>query len=207
MKEEIVIFGYSGHAFVVNDSLSENQTIIGYIDTSEKAKNVLNLNYLGNDDSISKQSKNHYYFPAIGNNQVRSKIIDLLFANNLPLTTIIHQTSVISNSATIQKGTLVGPGVIINAYAIVGKGVILNSGSIIEHECNIGDCVHIAPGAVLAGNVSIGNNSFIGANSTIKEGVAIGENVIIAAGSTVLENIPSNEMWAGSPAKKKKNVK
>lgn len=206
MIEEIVIFGYSGHAYVVNDCLSGYQRIVGYIDNSAKDENPLEIEYLGNDAIISNLSKEASYFPAIGNNNVRAKVIALIEENALKSTTIIHSRAIVSPTASLEGFTLVGPGAIINAKAKIGKGVIINSGCIIEHECNIGNNSHIAPGTVLAGNVSIGNNSFIGANSTVKEGVTIGDNVIVAAGSTVLENIPSNEMWAGSPAKKKKNV-
>ena len=51
------------------------------------------------------------------------------------------------------------------------------------------------------GRVTIGNNVFIGAESVVLPGVTIGDNVIIGANSTVTHNIPSNTVYAGSPAK------
>ena len=48
---------------------------------------------------------------------------------------------------------------------------------------------------------NIGNNVFIGINSIILMGAQIGDNVIIGAGSVVSGIIPSNEVWAGNPAK------
>ena len=49
--------------------------------------------------------------------------------------------------------------------------------------------------------VIIGENSFIGAGSTILKGVTIGNRSIIGAGSVVACDVPSDEIWAGNPAK------
>lgn len=49
--------------------------------------------------------------------------------------------------------------------------------------------------------VTIHDNVFIGAHCIILKGVEIGQNSIIGAGSIVTKSIPSNEIWAGNPAK------
>lgn len=51
------------------------------------------------------------------------------------------------------------------------------------------------------GKVKIGNNVFIGANCVITKPVTIGDNVIVGAGSIITKDIPSNEIWAGVPAR------
>ena len=49
--------------------------------------------------------------------------------------------------------------------------------------------------------VCIGNDVFIGAGSMILKGVSVGDRAIIGAGSVVSKNVPSDEIWAGNPAK------
>lgn len=49
--------------------------------------------------------------------------------------------------------------------------------------------------------VIIKEGSFIGAHSIILKGVTIGERAVIGAGSVVTKDIPSDELWAGNPAK------
>lgn len=49
--------------------------------------------------------------------------------------------------------------------------------------------------------VLIQDDVFIGANSLILCGVTVGARAVIGAGSIVTKNIPSDEIWAGNPAK------
>jgi len=54
--------------------------------------------------------------------------------------------------------------------------------------------------------VIIKNRVFIGGHATILKGVTIGENSVIGACSLVSRDIPDNEIWAGNPAVKIKDV-
>jgi len=49
--------------------------------------------------------------------------------------------------------------------------------------------------------IVIGDDVFIGANSIILKGVTIGDRSVIGAGSIVTKSVPSNQIWAGNPAK------
>lgn len=50
-------------------------------------------------------------------------------------------------------------------------------------------------------DVSVGNNVFIGAHCVVLPGSSIGSNVVVGAGSVVRGNLPSNGIYAGTPAR------
>ncbi len=49
--------------------------------------------------------------------------------------------------------------------------------------------------------VSIGSNVWVGAGATLLPGTTVGQNSVVAAGSVVTKCIPSQELWAGIPAR------
>lgn len=206
MNNEICLFGYSGHSYVIIDTLMKNGwKIKGYFNDKEIEYNPFNLSYLGfeNDIDFVEKVGDAFVFPAMGSNRIRKKLITLFEELGLKQTTIIDNSATLSTLVKIDYSTFIGPNAVVNAFASIGKGVIINSQATIEHETSIDDYVHIAPGAVLCGNVSVGELSFVGANSVIRENINLGNNVIIGAGSVVINNQPDGNISFGNPAKKK----
>ena len=118
-----------------------------------------------------------------------------------------------------------------NASLVIGDRVGISQASIIcHHRIRIGNDVKIGGGVKIydtdfhsldpikrlddkldmankkLAEVIIGNNVLIGAGSFVLKGVTIGDNSIVGAGSVVTKSIPSNQIWAGNPAKFIKNV-
>lgn len=198
--ENIVIIGYSGHAFVVIDILLKHQNIIGYCDSTKKQSNPFNLTYLGKETELSAISilEHSNFFVCIGDNFIRANVLNnLTTILNKAACNIFHESAVCSTHAEFHPlgGILVAANATINPLSKIGRGTICNIASSIDHECIVGDYVHIAQGTVLSGNVHVGNNTFIGPNSVVKSNIQIGHNVIIQAGSIVTANIPDNSMY------------
>ncbi|MBI9033191.1 MAG: NeuD/PglB/VioB family sugar acetyltransferase [Bacteroidales bacterium] len=197
MKKEVALFGYSGHAYVVADVfISAGYHLLGYVERQELSNNPYHLEYLGFecDSGFYQKYQSVSFFPAIGDNKIRRKIMDQCQNHGITMATAISPKANISKISSIQEGTLVCQGVCINPLTVIGCGVIINTGAIIEHECRIGDFAHISSGAVLGGNVIIGAGSLIGPNVVIKQGVVIGENVVINSGLLVKDNVPDNKI-------------
>ncbi|MCC9061755.1 acetyltransferase [Flavobacterium piscisymbiosum] len=202
--KKIILIGYSGHAYVVAETILENgYELIGYSEKEESASNPYNLSYLGfeNEESFVGWRSYVSFAIGIGNNKIRQNVASLIEAKGKTTQTIIHKTSNLSKYASIDSGTFINKNVVVNAFASIGKNVILNTGCIIEHECVLYDAVHIAPGAVLAGNVTVGERTFVGANSVIKQGIVIGKDVIIGAGSVIINDVPDGKKVVGNPGR------
>lgn len=198
MSKEVIIVGYSGHAFVVIDALlSSAYSVKGYCETEEKKENPYHLKYLGSEDKI----KDAACIVAIGDNKLREKIQSTIQKNGVELANAIHSRAVISKTVVMGKGNFVSAGATLNSMVKIGDGVICNTRSVIEHECVLGNYVHIGPGTVLCGNVKVGNSTLIGAGSVIIPNITIGKNVIIGAGSVVVKDVPDNSVIKGNPAK------
>ena len=107
--------------------------------------------------------------------------------------------------------------VVIKDYVDIGNNTCIDRGvlgsTIIEENCKIDNLVHIAHGvklgentmvianAMVAGSVQTGKNVWIAPSANIINGIVIGDNSLIGMGATVTKNVPSNQTWAGSPAK------
>lgn len=204
LDSEVILIGYSGHAYVVAETALENgANLIGYSEKFVLDSNPFNLAYLGfekGDDFIGWNKKVSFIL-GIGDNALRQNITNLIESKGRKVSSLIHISASVSKSAKIGCGTFINRNVAVNALAVIGKSVILNTGCIVEHECVIADAVHIAPGAVLAGNVSVGERTFIGANAVIKQGIVIGRDVIIGAGTVVVTNIPNGKKAIGNPGR------
>ena len=199
-----VVIGYSGHSFVIIDSiLSAKYRVVGYCEQEEKTFNPYKLAYLGDESNFEVLNKlmDCNVFLGVGDNFIRAKIFEYLTSQNIICPSLVNRNANVSKLASIENGTVVMPGATINSLATIGRATICNSSCIIEHECQIGDYVHIAPGAVLAGNVKIGERSFICANTVIRQGITIGQDVIVGAGSVVVKDIYDGEIVYGNPAK------
>ena len=104
----------------------------------------------------------------------------------------------------IQKAITSASTVCIGSNVLLGSGVRIFDTDFHQISANdrkkgILDCIKTAP-------VKIEDNVFIGTDTIILKGVTIGPNSVIGAGSVVTTNVPSNEIWAGNPAHKLKEV-
>ena len=177
--------------------------VAGYFDLKQSAVIPSEVVYLGeeNEAKFSACPAESLFFPGVGDNRLREKLVHFIRSQNRNEWVLIHPDAAVSHDTVIGLSTMVGPKAVINPFSRIGEGVIINSAAIIEHECVVGNFCHIAPGATVLGNVQIGDLTFIGANAVIKQGLKIGSNVIIGAGSVVLKDIPDNCTCVGNPAK------
>lgn len=204
-SKKVYIFGYSGHAYVVIESLIDSGYVIGgYFDFKEASKDPYKLSYLGFERDIDVKSivQDDLVFPAVGENSIRENLVNLFDTLNLNQFAAIDPSAKISKTAQIGPSSYIGKNASLNAQTVVGRGVIINTNATIEHECKIQNFVHIGPNAVLCGNVNVEEKSFVGANSVVRQNTLIISDVVLGAGSVVIKSIEEKGIWVGNPARK-----
>lgn len=190
----MILYGASGHGKVIVDILESLGIPIDFIvDDNPSTHRLLEYevrrNQGGYDEAII----------SIGNCQIRKKIVENL--NVKKYISAIHPSAIISPRASIDEGTVVMQGAIIQTCAKVGKHCIINTGASVDHDCVLDDYVHVAPHATVAGGVEVGECSWIGAGAVVKQYIKIGRNCMIGAGAVVVKDVPDNTTVIGNPAR------
>lgn len=206
LRMELVVIGEGGHSKVIQDLIRFNKDfkIIAILDDKHKELKLEHDVFRGPVSSAQNfyiKNINIKFFVAIGNNEIRKAIVSKLGLPQESYITLIHQTAVVSPTATIGYGSVIMANAVISSDAIVGNHAIVNTGAIIEHDNVIEDYVHAAPKATLTGSVKVLEGAMIGAGATVIPGKCIGEWAVIGAGSTVIRDIPARCTAVGAPAK------
>jgi sugar O-acyltransferase (sialic acid O-acetyltransferase NeuD family) len=191
LRKNIVLVGGGGHCVSVIDVIeNENRfNILGILDSSSTEESILGYSILGGDDLIPELvKKNTFFLITVGqitSYSVRKKISEILKDNFANLATVISPLAYVSKHASIEEGTIIMNGAVVNAKSKIGKNCIINTMSNIEHGVSIGEFCHISTCAVVNGESVIGNGTFIGSNATISNNITIKENSIISAGKFI----------------------
>jgi sugar O-acyltransferase (sialic acid O-acetyltransferase NeuD family) len=195
MENKIYLFGASGHCKVVVDVLQSNgEAIAGIIDDNPKIEILSGIPVM--TSNVFDAGAAQQFLVSIGNNTIRKKIVQRLAGS---FHSAIHKAAVISEFATIGKGTVVMAGAIVNSGAAIGSHCIINSGAVIEHDCQLGDFVHVSPNASLAGDVMVGEGTHIGIGATVIQGIKIGKWATIGAGAVLIRDVPDYAVVVGNP--------
>lgn len=204
-RQDLLVYGASGHAKVVIDTLEKQAryrvACLIDDDASLKGQMVYGYQVFGGKQDIETQPC-RLCLVAIGDNRIRSEVANWLASNGFSLAdAAIHPSVQLARGASIDRGSVVMAGAVINSDSHIGSNSIVNSRATVDHDCSIGDAVHLSPGTVICGGVSVGSFSLIGAGATIHPNARIGRNVTVGAGATVLDDIADNLVVAGTPAR------
>jgi sugar O-acyltransferase (sialic acid O-acetyltransferase NeuD family) len=207
--EPIILVGGGGHCISCIDVIRSTNKfeIVGILDISEKVGTIVSgISTIGSDADIPELAANGMSFlitlGQIKSSQSRVAIYKTIKDSGGKLPVVISPRAYVSQSATIDEGTIVMHNSLINANAIIGSNCIINTGALIEHEAIIGSFCHISTHAVVNGQVKVGNNSFLGSNSVIANNVSLPDGIIVAAGACILKTPYESGIYIGNPSKK-----
>lgn len=197
MSKKLAIIGAGGHGKVVGEIalLNDYDNIVFFDDRDSEIKNFP-FKIIGNIEFLKKNFKEYsFFFVAIGDNDIRYKIISWLKKEKKNIINLIHPKSIVSQLSTIKAGTCVMANAVINPGTLINEGVIINTSASIDHDCLIEDYVHISPNCSLSGNVKVGKFTHLGTGTSVHPGIDIGKRVKAGIGSRIFKNILDNKIY------------
>lgn len=118
-----------------------------------------------------------------------------------PAPPIVHPRSIISPSARLADGVLVGPGAVLGAESELDAHAVVARGALVGHHTQVGIGAVLNPGANVGGNASIGDGAAIGMGATVLNAVRVGAGAVVAAGAVVIRDVAGGHRVQGVPAK------
>lgn len=207
MKKTLAIIG-SGHLGqqIAHYAIADHHyNKVVFYDDFTKDTEVKGFKILGNSDSIIKGYQNNDFdevLIGIGYKHlaVRKQLFER-FSGIVPFGKIIHSTSWVDTTATVQEGCVIYPSCCIDAHAIINANTILNAACTIAHDTVIGGHCFLSPRVALAGFIKIEEMCILGINCTIIDNIKIISQTQIGGGTVVIKNIDVSGLYVGNPAK------
>lgn len=208
-RENILVFGASGHAKVIIDILEQQglYRIVGLIDRFKRSGTALmGYQVLASEECIGLLIAKHGVnagIVAIGDNWDRQQVVQRIasIVPDFSFVNAIHPSARIARDVKLGKGIAVMAGASINPGSQIGDFCFVNTNASVDHDNILEPFSCIQPNAATGGNVRIGAYSAVSIGANVIQGISIGEHTIVGAGSTVLHNIPDRVVAYGTPCR------
>jgi sugar O-acyltransferase (sialic acid O-acetyltransferase NeuD family) len=136
-----------------------------------------------------------------GNYVSRPRIVETLALPPERYATIIHPSAAVSSTSRVGPGSVLLAQTVLTAAVTVGSHVAVMPHVTLTHDDVIDDFATVASAVCLGGGVHIGWCAYVGAGAMVRENRSVGSGALVGMGAVVTRDIPSNEVWAGVPAR------
>lgn len=115
--------------------------------------------------------------------------------------TVVDPTAMISQSAHLGRGVLIGPHATLEPGTSVGNQSTVAAGCIISHDTRIGRGVYCASSSALGSRVLVNDHAFLGIGCRIMNRLQIGTGATVGMGAVVTRDTDPWTTVAGNPAR------
>jgi sugar O-acyltransferase (sialic acid O-acetyltransferase NeuD family) len=131
----------------------------------------------------------------------RERYVNQVRDLGVPFGRLVHPRAVISRSATLGEGVVVGASAVIAARTTIADQVTINRGALIGHHVDVGPFATIQPGAVIGGAGTVGARAYVAMGARVLERLTIGEGALVGAGAVVTHDVEPGARVVGVPAR------
>lgn len=118
--------------------------------------------------------------------------------------TYIAQSVRIGKTSAVGVGSILLDGVVVTADAVIGRHVVVMPHCVVTHDCALDDFATLAAGVAMGGGVHIREAAYVGMNASLRQGITVGSGAIVGMSAAVIADVPSDQIWAGVPARQLK---
>lgn len=211
INKPLVIIGGAGHGCIIEACVNDNRKryanyeweVKGYCNDYDTE--VDGYPVLGKISDIPRLLQEGYYFAwgihLIGKNKKTAELFNSIDIPDDRWATIVHETAFISESVVLEPGVFVMANAYIAPRTRVGKCTMIKANTNIGHDVIIGPLCHVAMGSIIVSLVELGFCSNVAVGSTILANCKIGDYAMLGASSLATHDVPTCEIYVGSPAR------
>jgi len=204
---DIIIIGAGGFGREVylwaKDSFPKDQyKITGFLDDNPRILDNydMDVGIIGDLDGYEIKKQDRFVF-AIGNIEIKKRLITKLKNKGAKFLTLIHPTAIVVDTARIGKGVVICPFCLVSDNVLLEDFVMLNIYSSCGHDAKVGSYCILSPHATLNGFVILEDEVFLGTHATVISYKRVGYKSKISANSVVMRDISANKIVFGVPGK------
>lgn len=180
MGSSLLIIGAGGlgreFAAALKNSFFSNFSLKGFVDDDLPVGTLVNsIPVLGNLSWLLNQNEKYGLLLAIGNPQIRNKILKKLQQGTFDYPTLIHPNVSIHDPETVKigQGCYIADGCILTTGITIEDFCFINTACSLQHDAYIEANSVLMPGVRITAGARIGTGTYISANCVISTALMI----------------------------------
>lgn len=179
-KEKLLLVGAGGFGRVVSETAVLNYDCAFVDDGVEFGTEICGVKVVGNTSDLPVLFGEYKkMIVTIGNNVIRERIYKAAAEMGYEFPNLIHSSAYVSPYAKIGCGCVFLNNVTVQNGSTVGNGVLLNPGVEIHHDCSVADFDLIYTNSVVRTYARVGKRVRIGSNVTISNNAVVTDDTDI----------------------------
>jgi sugar O-acyltransferase (sialic acid O-acetyltransferase NeuD family) len=174
----------------------------GFLSDDEHILDNYNLGYhiIGNTFDYKIQPEDRFIM-AIGSIQDKKNVSKRLLDRGGEFKTIVHETALLSKTASLGIGCVVGPFALVSDHVKLEDFTMMGFYSSCGHDAQVGKYCILSPYATVNGFTILEDEVFMGTHSSVAARKRIGCNSMISSGSAAMYDVPGRCLVFGVPGK------
>lgn len=204
---ELIVIGAGGFgrevAWAAREA-REPRTVLGFLDDDPAAtgRRLCDATVLGPIDLWTRFADAEFVI-GVGAPRAKRAIVEKMQRHGAPrFASIVHRSVQHSSYVTFGEGSVVCAGCVLTTQIAVGPHAIVNINCTVGHDVTLGAMSNLAPLVAVSGNVTLGEGAEVGTGASLRQGIMIGTGAMLGMGAVLTKDVPANELWMGSPARR-----